>query len=169
MCLQFLTVDAINHRITNYCTSTRRPMKFFVGFCCFVYVFLFGLLITELFCVFVVFGVFQGRLFTTSVQKKFLMFFFPYYFQLIIDAHTLNFGVNSFHISGFDYRIFWVTYTARWLAITCFVGDIKVPCFPNHIAVFILTDIIIKKFLNYFIFYGNFWFEKLNFSFKISY
>ena len=27
MFLQFLFVDAINRRITNYCTSTRRPMN----------------------------------------------------------------------------------------------------------------------------------------------
>ena len=33
----------------------------------------------------------------------------------------------------------------------------------------LLTDIVIKNFLNYFIFSGNFWLEKLNFSFKISY
>ena len=39
MFLKFLFVGAINHRITNYCTSTRRPMKFFVGFWCFLYVF----------------------------------------------------------------------------------------------------------------------------------
>ena len=45
----------INHRITNYCTNIRQPMKFVVDFCCFVYVFFSGLWITELFRVFVIF------------------------------------------------------------------------------------------------------------------
>ena len=54
----FFFVDAINYRITNYCTSTRRPMKFFDGFCCF-YVSFSGLWITELFRVFVIFGVYS--------------------------------------------------------------------------------------------------------------
>ena len=69
---------------------------------------------------------------------------------MIIDAHIWNFGGSSIHISGFDYRVFWVTCAARWLAITCFVSNIKVP-FPlpplHQIAAFILKYIIIKKFL----------------------
>ena len=121
MFLKFLFVGAINHRITNYCTSTRRPMKFFVGFWCFLYVFFSGLWITELFLVFVVMTIFRRQWFTTSVQKKFLMFFLPYHFYLIIDVHVWNFGVNSIYIFGFDYRVFWVTCTARWLAITSWV------------------------------------------------
>ena len=123
MFLWFLFVDAINHRMANYSTSTRRPMKFFVGLCCFVYFLFSGLWITELYRVFLIFGIFQGQWFTTSVQKIFLMFFVLYLFQLIIDAHICNFGVNSIHISGFDYRVFWVTCTACWLAITCFVSN----------------------------------------------
>ena len=76
MFLQFLFVDAINHRITNYCTSTRLPMKFFVGFCCFLYVFFSDLWMTKLFRVFVVKGIFRRQWFTTSVQRIFLIFFF---------------------------------------------------------------------------------------------
>ena len=56
-------------------------MKFFVGFCCFLYVLCSGLWITELFRVFIVMGIFRRQWFTNSVQKIFLMFFFPYRFR----------------------------------------------------------------------------------------
>ena len=134
-----------------------------------LFVFFTGLRIAEVSCIFVIFGIFQGRWFKTSVLKIFLMFFFPYHFWLIIDAHICNFGVNSIHISGFDYKSFeLLALHVGWLLLVSWVtSSSHVP--PHHIAAFILKYIIIKKSFNYFIFCGNIWFEKLNFSFKVSY
>ena len=56
----------------------------FVNVCSFrCYLALFHILLhsLNLFRVFVIFGIFRGRWITTSVQKIFLVFFFPYYFS----------------------------------------------------------------------------------------